>query len=205
MRYNEAQAANLNSRQNSAMNAKPPRKTIISSKFLLILVILVVSISGCDSADQVVANEVQESGFRGGKLINSLPVSELSPVTDTSPNTRYFFNVKGHTKEQVESLLLRALEIYEAMPAEGRETLEIAMVLHGPDTQYFAKKNYSENKNLVDLAAKLEASGFVDLKVCAVSAKSQGIDDDGFPSFIEIVPYGPQAIENLKQAGFTEI
>ena len=195
------------------MSQDSPRYSPRSVRKLLILVIIFTGIAGCDKADQNLASQAlgnalgkaPEVEISTGGSINSPALPQLSPTAEAASSSRYFFNVKGHSKIDVESLLRRALEIYEAMPADGKENLEIAMVLHGPDAQYFAKKNYAENKSMIDLAEKLEASGFVDLKVCAVSAKSQGIEHDGFPAFIEIVPYGPKAIENLERAGFTEI
>ena len=170
-----------------------------SSMTLFVLAIL--TLAGCDNSPS------PEKGLAPAPLATTVPppIPAISPAAEVTNNSRYFFNVKGHSREQVESLLNRALEVYEELPTNSKANLEIAMVLHGPDAQFFAKKNYSENKNLVDLATKLEAVGFIDLKVCARSAASQGIENDGFPPFIEVVPYGPEAIENLREAGFTEI
>ncbi len=174
------------------------RKSLVSAA---VYFVAVLAVGGCDDAS------LPEDRPSNATLAVATPqpIPDMRPVAEVTNRSRYFFNVKGHTREQVESLLNRALEVYEEMPADSKEELEIAMVLHGPDAQFFAKKNYNENKNLMDLATKLEASGFIDLKVCARSAASQGIDNDGFPPFIEVVPYGPEAIENLKEAGFTEI
>ncbi|MEM7467279.1 MAG: DsrE family protein [Pseudomonadota bacterium] len=127
------------------------------------------------------------------------------PVSEQQESAQYFFNVSGHTKDEVQRLLTRAQEIYESLPEEKKQSLKVAMVLHGPDAQFFAKQNYEKNKSLVDSAAKLEAFGFIDLKVCAVSAKSHGIGEDGFPAFIDVVPYGPDAIKRLRDNGFTEL
>ena len=168
---------------------------------MTIFLLATLTFVGCDNSRE------PEKRLAPATLTTSVPhpVPAISPAAEVTNNSRYFFNVKGHSREQVESLLNRALEVYEEMPEGSKANLEIAMVLHGPDAQFFAKKNYSENKKLIDLATKLEAVGFIDLKVCARSAASQGIENDGFPPFIEVVPYGPEAIENLKEAGFTEI
>lgn len=162
------------------------------------------SMFGCgnESPDAIPAN----TEVSAAKTVDSvLAPSMVNKVTQPNNEHRYFFNVKGHTREEVESLLKRAQEVYDSLPNDRRESFEVAMVLHGPDTQFFAKKNYSENKNLVDLAAKLEAFGFIDFKVCAASAKMQGLGIDSFPPFIEVVPYGPGALETLKQDGYTEL
>lgn len=128
------------------------------------------------------------------------------PMADSdSSKHHYYFDVNNHTKEEVLSLLKRAQEIYESLEATERESLKIAMVLHGPDLQYFAKHSYEDNKDLVDTAANLEANGFIDLKVCAISARSHGVENDGFPAFIETVPYGPGEIRELEKQGYTKL
>ncbi|MGR8948742.1 MAG: DsrE family protein [Gammaproteobacteria bacterium] len=127
------------------------------------------------------------------------------PAAEVDSANRFFFNVVGHSREEVQKLLTRAQEIYESMSDDQKSSLEIILVMHGPDAQYFAKDNYEQNKSLVDSAAQLEAFGFIDLKVCAKSARSQGIDEDGFPAFIEVVPYGPDALRTLNEQGFTEL
>ena len=136
------------------------------------------------------------------------PVPKTTPsrsIADARTEHRYYFDVNDHSKDEVMKLLERAQEIYDSLPNEQRDSLKIAMVLHGPDLQYFAKNNYLQNKALVDMAAKLEAFGFIDLKVCAVSARSHGVENDGFPPFIEVVPYGPNEINELQQRGYTKL
>ena len=102
-------------------------------------------------------------------------------------------------------LLNRAKDTYDSLPAHLQDDVRIAMVLHGPDVAFFATDNYEQYKDLVDLAASLDAFGFVDLKVCAVSVRIHGLQAEKFPPFIEIVPYGPAEVARLRSAGYVQL
>lgn len=80
--------------------------------------------------------------------------------------------------------------------------MTIAIVLHGPDITFFAADNYAQYRELVDLAATLDAQGYVDLKACTVSVSRRGLEAAQFPPFIEFVPYGPDEIDRLKAQGY---
>ncbi len=135
--------------------------------------------------------------------------SAASPV-DTGPAGRdatgkYYFDVSNHSAEEFRALLERAYAIYEQTPPAARAALEVIMVRHGPDIAYFANHNYAEHQDIVDLAAKLDAFGVFDFKVCTVAANRLGIDAEQVPPFIEFVPYGPGELERLREAGFVRL
>ncbi len=136
-------------------------------------------------------------------------VTPVAPGRDTlnpaRPATipRYLFDVYGHTEAELVALLRRARDIHQNLPPGHRDALRIALVIHGPDVEYFALRNYDRYADIVDLAASLDADGFVDLKVCAVSARN--VDAPGFPPFIELVPYGPDEIARLHEDGYIQL
>ena len=174
----------------------PCKRLFLSMSFSLSLGFL---LAGCGENNPAAA----VSTTAAGQSTQQLP--DLRPAAEVESDHRYFFNVNGHSKEEVQKLLTRAQEIYDSLPEDKKRSLEIVLVMHGPDAQFFAKHSYEQNKSLVDSAAKLEAFGFIDLKVCAASARSQGIAEDGFPAFIEVVPYGPNELRALNQQGYTEL
>ena len=67
------------------------------------------------------------------------------------------------------------------------------------------EKNYEKNKELVDLAAKLDAFNVIDLKICEKSLSSRGVSQDEIPSFIEPVPYAPDEIKRLTEEGYINL
>ena len=87
------------------------------------------------------------------------------------------------------------------MPADF-EHLEIVLVLHGPDLDWFVKVNYDKNKQMVDLAAKLDRLEIIDIKACATAMGSRGIDSNELPAFIETVPYAPDEIARLQEQNY---
>ncbi len=137
-------------------------------------------------------------------LPDQAPVSELSTAqVKDEGKIHYLFDLVDHTPEQIKHLLERA-EILSKAGNATDEKSRIAMVIHGPDVEIFNKKNYSKNKDIIDLAARLDASDIIDFKVCQVTADSRGIKESSFPSFMEMVPFAPDEIDRLENEGFVE-
>lgn len=125
-----------------------------------------------------------------------------SPVTSlTAEAGRYLFNVTLHTPEEIAGLLKRAEELTRTTHADSRGT-GIALVLHGPEIEIFAKKNYSRFRKTVDQAARLDAGRIIEVKMCLTEMKHLGIREEDIPAFIEIVPYGPDEEMRLRQRGY---
>ncbi|NNL99667.1 MAG: DsrE family protein [Gammaproteobacteria bacterium] len=118
-----------------------------------------------------------------------------------APDARYYFDVTGHTPDEIAELLRRAEELHESAAGDQQE-VSVAFVLHGPDVDLFARENYARYRDVVDLAAKLDAFGVLDFKACARTAQRRGLGDAAFPDFIELVPYAPDYIEELEADGY---
>lgn len=138
------------------------------------------------------------------------PFNHGSPDVTTPPrqfnigNKRYLFDVADHTYEEMESLLNRAREISE-LNMDDYPDLEIVMVIHGPDIEWFSQKNMEKNHRLIDLAAKLDAFDIIDMKVCKKTMDDLGVSRDEIPAFIESVPYAPDEIKRLNEAGYVNL
>jgi len=166
--------------------------------------------SACDQAEQKSATTVTPE--TGQETVISL--SEPPPIvhiqTDsqfTIGNKRYLYDISEHSIEELQSLLQRAEEITQAgtEDLEDLEDLEIVMILHGPDINWFTLENYNDNKELVDLAKKLDTFDIIDLKVCETAMESLEIDRDQIPTFIEPVPFAPNEIKRLSDDGYTHL
>jgi hypothetical protein len=96
------------------------------------------------------------------------------PAVDSDRSINYFFDVHGHSAEEIMELLNHARDTHDELPQELQEAARIVMVLHEPDIEFFAVENSARYKSLVDLAANVDVLGFVDSKVCAVSVRSRG-------------------------------
>ena len=130
--------------------------------------------------------------------------NEQLPTQFNVGNKSYLFDVSDHTIEELESLLERAEEITQ-MTTDEYDDIEIVMILHGPDIDWFTQQNYVNNKQLVDLAAKLDAYEIIDMKVCETAMDKLGFKRDDIPSFIESVPYSPDLMKRLLKEGYINL
>ncbi len=132
------------------------------------------------------------------------PVHVQTDSQFTIGNKRYLYDISEHSIDDLKLLLQRAEEITQA-GTEELEDLEIVMILHGPDIGWFTLDSYDNNKELVDLAKKLDTFDIIDLKVCETTMENLMIDRKQIPAFIESVPYAPDEINRLSQDGYTHL
>ncbi len=122
----------------------------------------------------------------------------------TIDNTRYLFVVAEHPVGELQALLQRADDIARTS-RDQFDQLDIVLVIHGPNIDLFTQRNYEKNKQLIDLAARLDAARVLDLKMCETSMRHYGISREQVPSFIEAVPYAPDEIKRLDEAGYINL
>jgi hypothetical protein len=125
-----------------------------------------------------------------------------SPATGlTTEDGRYLFSVTLHTPEEIAGLLTRAEELAKTRRANSNEA-GIALVLHGPEIEIFAKRNYARFRETVDRAARLNDGHIIEIKMCRTEMKRLGIGEEDIPAFIELVPYGPDEEMRLRRNGY---
>lgn len=109
--------------------------------------------------------------------------------------------VKLHTADELRALLARAEQI-----ASGKDEYNtdepIALVLHGAEIEIFKRSNYRSNKELVDLAARLDAFNVVDLKVCRRWMGEHDLGLGDLPPFLDPVPFGGDEVKRLQGDGY---
>ena len=110
----------------------------------------------------------------------------------------------NHSIEELEALLIRAEEVSQTHPADF-DDLEIVMILHGPDIDWFTQQNYEHNQKLIDLAARLDAYDVIDMKVCEATMQKRGVIQEDLPGFIESVPYAPTEIKYRLQNDYINL
>jgi len=119
-------------------------------------------------------------------------------------NKSYLFDISNHSLEELEALLKRAEEIGRLQPS-NYDGLKIVMILHGPDIDWFTQNNYEHNRQLVDLAAELDALEIIDMKVCETTMSGRGVNREDIPLFIESVPYAPDEMQRLLHEGYINL
>jgi len=113
----------------------------------------------------------------------------------------YVAKLNFHTAAEVEQMLQRA-EIYIENIEQYPDFEPITIILHGPELMAFDRRNYKEYKDIVGLAARLEAFNIIDVQVCEVQMMRDGIKRSDLPAFVETVPYGPAEEKRLIKRGY---
>lgn len=129
------------------------------------------------------------------------PIVRAGGLAQQTPDTlerHQVYDINLHEPQELRQLLQRLDELAGTPhPAERRP--RIALVLHGPEIEFFAIGNYTEYRDMVDQAARLDAFGVIEVKACQTRMESLGLDNDDLPGFIEIVPFGPAEVERLER------
>jgi uncharacterized protein len=107
------------------------------------------------------------------------------------------YDVHVTTVKEVESVLDRASYLSTITGADPFDQ-SIVLVLHGPELSFFAIKNYSKYKELVQRAQSLVQSEALTIKMCKIAAQSQGFDPEDIHGFVEMVPMGDAEIIRLQ-------
>lgn len=113
----------------------------------------------------------------------------------------YVAKLNLHTTAEIEQMLKRA-EVYVENIEQYPDFEPITVILHGPELRVFDRRNYKEFKEIVGLAARLEAFNIIDVQVCEVQMMQGGISRDDLPAFVEMVPYGPAEEQRLIKRGY---
>jgi len=111
------------------------------------------------------------------------------------------FHITLHTPAEIEGMLTRAEQLAKTRRPDGTHA-GIALVLHGPEVEFFARRNYSKYRRIVDLAARLDAAGVIEVKMCQTEMRARRIGARDVPDFIELVPYGPDEEQRLLRNGY---
>lgn len=129
---------------------------------------------------------------------------ELEPIVplDNKVDPAYsLVDISVHTPEELD-VLFDQIEAVLKRPRSRNEEAFISIVLHGPEVEFFAFRNYEKYQSLVDRAATLAALGAVDISICQSRMQSYGIAEDQVPAFLRQVPYGPDEVKKQLEEGY---
>jgi intracellular sulfur oxidation DsrE/DsrF family protein len=115
---------------------------------------------------------------------------------------RVYLEVSPADREDLSALFTTLEEsLEEGIPMSD----PVIIVLHGSEALPFTNAGYSENRQLVDRAARLDAYRLIDVKMCESWMSDNGVAPEEIPAFIETVPYAPEEIERLEAEGFVPL
>ena len=115
----------------------------------------------------------------------------------------YVADIELQTAEEFLQLLERAEQFLMLEDSFPQDEAKVTLVLHGPVLKNLLRKNYQQNKTLIDLAASLSALEVIEIKACSTWMAGNNINSENLQPFIEIVAYGPAEVERLvKDRGY---
>jgi intracellular sulfur oxidation DsrE/DsrF family protein len=134
---------------------------------------------------------------------DAAPATELEPIVPPrfDEPSEFVADISVHSEAELEALLGRVEQLLER-PRSSAEAPLVSVVLHGPEVEFFALKNYAQYRDVVDHAAKLAALGAVDISICQTQMRMRGIAEDQVPAFLRQVPYGPEEVKRLRDSGY---
>jgi intracellular sulfur oxidation DsrE/DsrF family protein len=171
--------------------------------FILIACLSLVLVSACDKQEQS-AEKPNMASITANTTEPPVQNYERNTNKVIIENKNYLFNVKGHSLSEIEALLERTEQVTTTQSSEYQD-LEIVMVIHGPDIEWFTQQSHVDNQKLLDLAARLDARDIVDMKVCETTMEHHGVERKDIPRFIDTVPYAPTEIENRLRDGYINL
>ena len=128
---------------------------------------------------------------------NSAPWGGAKVTPTEYKPQKVVYDVHVETVKQVESVLDRASHLSAITGADPFDQ-SIVLVLHGPELNFFAIKNYSKYKELMQRAQSLGESEALIIKMCKIAAEGQGYKPKDIHGFIEMVPMGDAEIIRLQ-------
>jgi len=130
------------------------------------------------------------------------PVAQKAPIPVANKNgPRYVADISVHSVADMRSILNRADRLVN-MPRAADQPANIALILHGPEIDFFNIDNYHRYRSLVDQAARLDAYNVIDIKMCETMMRERGLSKSKIPGFIDFVPDGEAEVKKLKRDGY---
>ncbi|MDZ7735819.1 MAG: DsrE family protein [Gammaproteobacteria bacterium] len=151
--------------------------------------------------DRAVTGPQQSESGQDSRARTQTPIRNAVNPQFSVGTGQYMFDVSNHSQKELAALLQGADEI-AGVNSPGADELDIDLILHGPDIGWFAKQDYKENKELIDLTARLGALEIVDLKICQQAMQQYGYLEYDIPTFIDRVSYAPDERQRLEGSGY---
>lgn len=181
---------------NTRLNYRPSRLVLPGLAALVL-------ISAC--SDEMPVKPPQGGASEGEvRTVQQAQIEATTPVPQTlevNREDRLIARIQDRTAEELGELLLRAentIAAWEIYPDYD----PIEFILDGPEARLFVRSNYGLHRELVDRAARLDAFGVIDVKICERWMEANEVMSSDFPAFVDTVNYGPAAKRQLLREGY---
>lgn len=83
--------------------------------------------------------------------------------------------------------------------------LAIAIVSHGMEQLALTYENREDYAEIQDQVQRLVHEKHITFHVCGTYARMHGVDEDEFPEYIDVAPYGPAQVKSYIEFGYVKI
>ncbi len=134
-------------------------------------------------------------------VVGPLTVNADSLHTGDVQTPDFIAQIEAHTPSELSDILHRvdSLLLEQSGFPSSRP---LALVLHGEEARVFLRENYKQNRELVDLAARLDAFNAIDIQICETWLRGASVPKSDLPAFVDTVPYGPAQEKALLEQGY---
>ncbi len=134
-------------------------------------------------------------------VVGPLTVNADSLHTGDVQTPDFIAQIEAHTPSELSDILNRvdSLLLEQSGFPSSRP---LALVLHGEEARVFLRENYQQNRELVDLAARLDAFNAIDIQICETWLRGASVPKSDLPAFVDTVPYGPDQEKALLEQGY---
>lgn len=120
---------------------------------------------------------------------------------DVHSQEKFVARIEAHSKDEMLEILRRSEAFVDDALAD-ENFIPIELILHGDEILLFDIESYEKNKELVDLAAKLDSLNVINVKICNTWMLAHGLKESELPPFVNFVLYGPLEKWSKKRAGY---
>lgn len=122
-------------------------------------------------------------------------------LNEDSPPSGVIFTVREYDEDALYWVLPR-VEKYMQELRQRFPKLQIAMMSHGDEIISLSEDNKYKHKKTHKLLQKLVTQNNLLFHICGTMARMNELDPDGFPDYVDVVPYGPSQVEDYLSLGF---
>jgi intracellular sulfur oxidation DsrE/DsrF family protein len=135
-------------------------------------------------------------------LLCLFQLSAVAAQQSALEDPRYLATIELHTTAELYSVLVRAEQLLEQGLILQSEPAAVTFVLHGAEVASLLRQNYKQNKETVDLAARLSALGVVRIQACETWMGGNLVVPEDLQPFVGTVNYGPGEVSKLLEEGY---
>ena len=137
--------------------------------------------------------------------LSLLPLLLLPPAIAQESgieDPHYVARIELHTAAELYSVLVRAEQLMDQGLAPQTEPATVTFILHGAEVTALLRHNYQQNKETVNLAARLSALGVVEIQACETWMGGNLVMPEDLQPFVSTVSYGPGEVSKLVEEGY---